>query len=146
MRWRRFPHVWSSIGAIARQTNLLALNAAIEAPALARLGRFAVVASEVKALATQTEHATKEIANTIVDLNDKSERLLAEGQKSTALARPTSSATCNTSGKLDGHGADGQAYPVGHLGYSGSGNPIIDVSAPIFIKGRHGAVCASPIF
>ena len=99
----KVSQVSSSIGAIARQTNLLALNATIEAARAGEAGRgFAVVASEVKALATQTEHATKEIANTIVDLNDKSQRLLAEGQKSATLARSASSATSNMSGKLDG--------------------------------------------
>ena len=74
--------VSSSIEAIARQTNLLALNATIEAARAGEAGRgFAVVASEVKALAIQTERATKEIATTIVELNAKSERLLGEGKR-----------------------------------------------------------------
>jgi methyl-accepting chemotaxis protein len=51
-----------SIQEIAARTNLLALNATIEAARAGDVGRgFAVVAHEVKALASQTGHATEEI-------------------------------------------------------------------------------------
>lgn len=67
---------------IASQVNLLALNATIEASRAGEAGHgFAVVANEVKMLATQTYEATEKIRDQINQVNEQTSRVVAEVNK-----------------------------------------------------------------
>lgn len=103
---QRIGAVVDLIQAIAAQTNLLALNATIEAARAGEAGRgFAIVAQEVKSLASQTASATEEISQQIVGIQSSTKGAVEAVRQVASVMQEIDKITMTIAGAVEEQGA-----------------------------------------